>query len=110
VAKVFVTYDLEESGRIEPHETYRGAHELPVEAETVLKWEVGEFKRAWGRDVYGVRIVFRPTRNAFLRLIPLSSGKEISEEVVEIPANAQNVNVHVGQVPREYRNGLSSAA
>lgn len=99
--KVYVTYDLEESGPAKPHEVYHGAHETPFDAQEVLSWSVGEFKRGWGRDVYGVLISY----------IPFGPGALLTrQELFEVPANAQNVQVHLGEVPDNYLKGLQSAA
>jgi hypothetical protein len=101
MSKVYVTYDLEESGPVQPYEVYHGAHEVPIDAQDVLSWSVGEFKRGWGRDVYGVRISF----------IPSGIGPRLPrQELFEVPANAQNVQVHLGEVPDDYMKGLQSAA
>ena len=98
---VYVTYDLQESG-FTPREPviYRGAKETGIDGD-VVRWEVGEFKRAWGRDVYAVRILYRPRG--------MWAGA-LKEELVEVPADAQNVQVHQASLPPEYQAGLKSAA
>jgi hypothetical protein len=99
--KVYITYDLEESGPAKPEEVYHGAHEAPIEAQKVVSWSVGEFKRGWGRDVYGVLISYIPSE---------LSPQLTRQEIFEVPANAQNVQVHLGEVPDDYLRGLQSAA
>jgi hypothetical protein len=101
MSKVYVTYELEESGSLKPHEVYHGAHEVPIDAQKVVSWSVGEFRRAWGRVVYGVRITYVPYGSD-----PLLA----SQEIFEVPANAENVQVHHGKVPDDYLKGLQSAA
>lgn len=94
---MIVTYDLRQDASAKNPVLIHGAKRVSTVSE-VLDWEVGEFDLPSGKKVYGVSIRYRT-----------SPDGEISKEVVEVPAHAQNVKVRTGEVPEEYRKALKSA-
>lgn len=98
ILRSYVTYDLDQTGSGRSPMIYRGAKEIKVDGE-IVSWEIGEFNVNGVEKEPGVRIAFR------------SPGERDSrEEVIVLSKYAQNVRVRVGNLPREYQNGLDSAA
>lgn len=93
---VYVTYDLPQG--TESASVARGAKRISVEGR-VVRSQVGEFKMASGQKVPGVRLS-----------IVNDEEENLEKHLVEIPANAQNVQVHLDTIPDRYRSALDSAA
>jgi hypothetical protein len=97
---MFITYDLPQiqTGQSSPSNIVPGAKEIKIDGHMV-RWKVGEFHHASGKHIYGAQILFT------------KSGESIpSEELIELPENAQNVQVHQGLLPEKYQSALKSAA
>jgi hypothetical protein len=97
--RMYVTYDLPQTvtpeSKSEP--LIRGAKEINL-AGALIKWEVGEFENASGAKSYGVRLEYTD---------PVIGP---ASELVEVPANAKNVQVHPEFLPAEYHPALKTAA
>ena len=118
---IYVTYDLLQNlstAGIKPHPTLiRGAKKLFIPG-ALCHWEIGEFESSSGKKVYGVRIRLSKKRVKNHPEDPslpehLQSATQTSEEkteIIEVPANAQNVQVYQVNLPAEYRLALNEAA
>lgn len=100
--KMFITYDLEQAAgpasESQKSKLARAAKPISIPGK-FTRWEVGEFENASGAMSYGVRVHY----------VDSEVGAVSGFELIEVPANAQNVNVHA-ELPREYQAALSSAA
>lgn len=97
---MYVTYDLPQTvvttkPNAEP--LIRGAKEVTLPG-ALIKWEVGEFENASGAKSYGVRLEYTD---------PVIGP---ASELVEVPANAENVQIHQQALPAEYHSALKTAA
>lgn len=90
---VYVTYDLPaESG------VARGAKALTVLG-YVVRHEIREFRKGQGRSVNGVRLT-----------ISSEDADDLVREMIEVPAGARNVELHLDTLPEKYRAALKRAA
>jgi hypothetical protein len=106
---VYVTYDLDQTGK-QPHKViYRGAKKVVIPGE-VLSWEVGEYKIHDVEDAFGVKLFYRPSmRSHEVSNLP-NLPYLMEEEFVVLSSYAENVQVHRENIPEEYRPGLDNAA
>jgi hypothetical protein len=93
---IYVTYDLPQASA----EAARvpGAKKVTIEGR-VVRHEVGEFRTPAGTIVPGVRLV-----------VVNEDEEDLEKRLVQVPANAQNVQVHLDQLPAAYQGALDSAA
>ena len=96
--KIYVTYDVDETGSGPNRLIYRVATEVPIQGE-LISWEVGEFMIRDVEHLFGVKLRYRP-----------ADGGPIQEEIVDTSGYAQNVQVFVGAIPHEYEQTLPRAA
>lgn len=94
--KIYVTYDVNETGDPRKPLIYRAAIEVPIQG-TLTSWEIGEFRIRGVEEVYGVKLRYRP-----------SDGGAEKEQIVDTSAYAQNVQIFVGTVPAEYRDAIKT--
>lgn len=80
---VSVTYDLPSDTN--QGEGVRGAKSLTLEGR-VVRSQIGEFKTASGKTVSGVRLS-----------VIYDDEEDLEKELIEVPAHAQNVQVHIDQ-------------
>ena len=90
---MYVTYDLQQNAPDQKSVVIRGAKEVHLSG-PVRRWEIGEFETQSGKKVYSVQIDY---------------GSQ-ERRVIELPSHAQNVQIHVGTIPKEYETALKSAA
>ena len=96
---MFITYDLPQVpiDKATQATTLRGAKELKADGQLV-RWKVGEFHHASGKHVYGVQIATATT-----------DEDDVEHHLVELPENAQNVQV-ADKLPEQYQEALKNAA
>lgn len=101
--QMHITYDLQQNetgGQAKPL-VIRGAKRVPLPpgGGELVGWKVGEFDSGTntGKKVYGVRVRYR-----------LAGQGETTQLIAEVPSHAQNVQVHLGSVPKEYEAALGS--
>lgn len=95
--KVFVTYDVNETGGTLKPLLYRVVKEVPISG-TLTTWTIGEFKIHGVGEVYGVKLKY------------LSSDGSEKEDIVDTSSYAQNIQIFVGILPQEYQNILQRSA
>lgn len=94
--EIYVTYDLplaEADDTLAP-----GARRVTIEGR-IVRYEVGEFRTSTGNIVPAVRLV-----------VVNEDEEDLERQLIQVPANAQNVQVHLNQLPLVYRGALKSAA
>jgi hypothetical protein len=96
--KIFVTYDVDETGGGPNPLIYRVAEEVSIRG-FLTSWEIGDFKVRGTEEVYGVLLKYRSAED----------GYEM-EEIVDTSPYAQNVQVFVGSLPKEYQGALQRSA
>lgn len=99
---MYVTYDLQQTAggsEAKNSKISRAAKAFTVPG-AFTRWETGEFETHSGAKSYGVRVHY----------IDTEQGAVSGFELIEVPAHAQNVNVHAEKLPHEYQAALSSAA
>jgi hypothetical protein len=93
---VYVTYDLPQDAG-DPGGVPQ-ARSMTLQGHLV-RYEIGEFKSQSGKMVTGVHVT-----------VILEDEEDVEKELIEIPANARNVQVHVDRLPERYREHLKQAA
>jgi hypothetical protein len=98
---MYITYELLQTGGSPDKSNAllaRGAKGFSIPG-SLVEWRVGEFEiGTTGKKVYAARITF------------VDVAGSTHEKLVEVPANAQNVNLHSGEPPPEYQNSLENVA
>ena len=97
--KIFVTYDVDETGGGPKPVIYRVAEELVIRG-TLISWEVGEFKVRGTEEVYGVLLKYQSDDDGYI----------IKEEIVDTSPYSQNVQVFVDELPKEIWTALQHSA
>ncbi len=97
---MFITYDLPQkpADASSSAATIPGAKEVKIPGQ-VVRWKVGEFHHPSGKHIYGVQIAFSEI-----------SEEDLEHELVELPENAQNVQVYLEKLPQKYEAALKRAA
>lgn len=118
--EMYITYDLWQQTRGENRALYPKVKRVYV-AGDVKNWQVGKFEKRTGRKVYGVKIDYEQSRNAYARrgytatrgsthyqVAPAKVGKSKTHfsKIVEVPEDAENVKFHKGTLPRKYQEAL----
>jgi hypothetical protein len=98
--QAFVLYDVEQ---IDPKAGLRTgliarAKRVSVNGE-ILGWRVGEFQTDLGKSIYGIRI-------RYLDSLLMIRGSQY----IEVPNNAQNVRLVMGDLPERYEEALKVTA
>ena len=123
---LYVTFDLpQQSKAINEEEksprqklaVIHGARKLSIPGR-LMKWEIGEHESSSGKKVYGVKVAYTGERSSEHPEDPglpqhLQSATQTSEErteIIEVPAHAENVQIHVDEIPELYRPSLQEAA
>jgi hypothetical protein len=119
--EMYVTYDLEQRTRGGGTALYPKVKRVYVSGD-VKDWEVGSFAKRTGRMVHGVKIEHEQTRRATRREgfeatrgktayqvepAKVQAAKQTFTQVVEVPREARNVQVHrAGKLPERYKGAL----
>lgn len=118
--EMYVTYDLEQKTRGGGEALYPKVKRVYI-AGDVKHWEVGNFKKRTGREVYGVKIAYEQTREGYDRqgytaereqteyeVQPAHVGRTLQtfSQVVEVPRDAQQVQFHERDLPERYRSAI----
>ncbi len=117
---MYVTYDLWQETRGHGRALYPKVKRVYI-AGNVTGWQVGTFEKRTGKQVYGIKIAYEQTRNAYARrgytarrgstqyeVAPAKVGKSTSKftQIVEVPEDAQNVAFHTDRLPEKYQAAL----
>lgn len=112
---VYVTYELGVQNEGDGF-AFPGLRCVPMKG-SLRNWSVGEFEVGDGQKIFGVRITYtkfpegqpkaQPEGQSESQNTPLL--RAISQEIVEIPANALNVQVHIGKLPSLYEDAFDAA-
>lgn len=111
----YVTYDLKQQE--DAHEPLVSHHVEEVHLpDQPASWEVGVFEHPSGKKAYGVRFDYTtpPEAGSWEATHEEPSVTSIRSKIVEIPANAENVQFYEDHLPEEYqeahRDKLRSAS
>jgi hypothetical protein len=106
--EMYVTYDLEQRTRGGGSAVYPKVKRVYI-AGDVKSWDVGEFPKRSGREVYGVRIEYEQGRRRYRRgaypatrggteyevpLTKVGAATQRFAQVVELPREARDVRFH----------------
>jgi len=118
--EMYVTYDLEQKTRGNGHAVYPKVKRVYV-AGDVKHWQAGAFEKRTGKQVHGVKIDYEQSRAGYTRQgytakrgdtqyqvqpAQVPESKASFSQIVEVPANAQNVQFHAGKLPQKYQAAL----
>jgi hypothetical protein len=118
--EMYVTYDLWQETRGDSRALYPKVKRVYI-AGDVKRWQVGTFRKRSGKEVYGVRIEYEQSRRGYARKgytatrgrtryevkpAKVGEGKSKFSQIVEVPAQAQNIAFHTGTLPQRYREAL----
>src|SRR5262245_18822598 len=116
--EMHITYDLLQATRGEGRALYPKVKRVYI-AGKVKDWHVGAFAKRTGRQTYGVKINYEQSRAGYTRQgytatrgttryqVPPTrvEGSVASfSKIVEVPAEANNVQFHTGKLPEQYRH------
>ena len=120
-AKVmYLTYDLPHKTRGNGQALYPHVKRVYIPGE-VKNWQIGTFEKRSGKKVYGVKIEYEKSREGYVRKgytatrgttkyqVPparVEGSKVTFSKIVEIPEDAQNVQLHTGELPQRYQAAL----
>ncbi len=120
----YVTYDLEQNTRGGGTALYPKVKRVYI-AGDIQEWTVGDFTKKSGKEVHGVRIVYRQTRAGYRRRsfsarrgatayqveeTQVRPAAQKFTQVIEVPDGARNIRFHQGKLPARYREALQSVA
>ena len=120
--EMYITYDVWQETRGENRALYPKVKRIYI-AGKVTNWQVGNFTKRSGKDVYGVKIDYEQSRTGYSRqgytatrdgkeyqVAPaqVGSGKSSFSQIIEIPEGAENVKFHEGSLPQKYRGALQN--
>lgn len=118
----YITYDLEQKTRGDDTATYPKVKRVYI-AGDVKDWEVGTFEKKSGKKVFGVKIEYEQTREGYERsgytaerdgttyeVEPTNVPESKSQftQIVELPEDAENVNLREDELPERYASALQS--
>lgn len=120
--EMYVTYDLEQQTRGDNTARYPKVKRVYIAGE-VTDWQVGQFTKQSGKEVFGVKVDYEQSRAGYERsgytaersdtgteyeVSPTEVGESVSKfsQVVELPAAAENVQFHTEELPDKYRQAL----
>ena len=117
--EMYITYDLEQRTR-GGHAIYPKVKRVYI-AGDVDDWQVGDFARKTGREVHGVKVNYHQSRDGYHRegytarrgsttyQVPPADIKPTMQrfsQVVEVPQKAENMQFHVGTLPKRYQEAV----
>jgi hypothetical protein len=118
--EMYVTYDLWQATRGQRPALYPRVKRVYI-AGHVKDWHVGTFTKRTGKTVHGVKINYEQSRTGYTRQgytatrgatrydvspTQVREGKSHFTQIVEVPAAAQNVQLHTAELPQQYRQAL----
>jgi len=119
-AEMYVAYDLPQKTRGETQALYPKVKRVYI-AGSVKGWQVGTFAKRTGKTVHGVKIEYEQSRANYHRkgytatrgsaqyeIAPaqVRGTTSIFSKIVEVPENAQHVQLHTGSLPAKYEAAL----
>src|SRR5579859_1436384 len=120
--EMYVTYDLWQETRGDNRALYPKVKRVYV-AGDVTNWQVGTFKKRSGKDVYGVKIDYEQSREAYTRkgykanrgdtkyevsAAKVVGGKSHFSKIVEVPQEAEHIAFHSDNLPEKYQDALQA--
>jgi hypothetical protein len=124
-AEMYVTYDLEQRTRGGGHALYPKVKRVYI-AGDLVDWRAGsDLRKRTGRQVKGVRLEYRQSRERYRRapyearrgktkyeVSPAAVGgtSQLFTQVVEVPERAKNIHFHVSAetLPAKYKEALQN--
>lgn len=91
--QAFVTYELEQGNPLDGAPEVLGVKGVVLRGK-IASWKVGNFEPEPGKKVYGIEIIYESAHGS---------------EVIEVPANAAKVELHVGSLPQRFEEALQRA-
>ncbi|MGM0541524.1 MAG: hypothetical protein ACQEQR_03670 [Pseudomonadota bacterium] len=122
--EMYVTYDLEQETRGDKTATYPKVKRVYI-AGDVTDWKIGTFDKQSGKKVFGVKIDYEQSRQAYKRSGYTAKRSDTGTEydvgpakveeshstftqIVELPEAAKNIDFHEDGLPREYQSALQN--
>ena len=118
--EMYVTYDLPQQTRGEGQALYPKVQRVYI-AGDVVDWQPGTFEKRTGKKVHGVKVDYHQSRGGYHREgytarrgsttyhVPPTDVKPTMQrfsQVVEVPQKAENIQFHVGTLPKRYQEAV----
>ena len=120
--EMYVTYDLEQQTSGDNTAKYPKVKRVYIAGE-VTDWQTGHFKKHTGKKVFGVKVDYEQGREGYDRegytakrsdtgteyKVPSTKVKPTKSsfsKIVELPENAESIELHQSDLPERYQSAL----